>query len=258
MNNHEFSADPYAAIAEYYDLEHDEFDEDIGFYLNMCLMIGGPVLELGCGSGRILKPLLGAGLKTTGLDSSRAMLDRARARLVSKRERAGLTLDERSMADANQAPGGPFGVVILGLNGLLHATTSTEQRALLKTAQSALKPGGQLLIDVANPAALRDFNAEVLHEGSWSTATGSRVEKFSTRRMSPAAQEIDVALWYDVASADGSIRRTHTAFTQRFVHRSELELMLELAGFSSWNLYGGYELEPFADDSERIVVVAER
>jgi SAM-dependent methyltransferase len=252
------STDPYAAIAEFYDLEHDDFEDDLGFYLNMAMMAGGPVLELGCGSGRILKPLLAAGLKVTGLDSSEVMLGRAEARLRSKRERAGLTLDKRSMAAADHVPGGPFGVVVLGLNGLLHATTSSEERALLKSACAALRQGGQLLLDVVNPATLRDFNGEVLHEGSWVMESGSRVDKFSSRQVSFSTQELDVALWYDVTSPDGSIRRIHSGFTQRFVHRSELELMLEMAGFSSWTVYGGYELDPFEDNSDRIVIAAER
>ncbi len=254
------SPDPYAEIAEFYDLEHDGFDEDLAFYLNMATLRGGPVLELGCGTGRIMKPLLDAGLKVTGLDSSAVMLNRARARLSSKRGRADLSLVEGPMSSAAATQGGPFGVVILGLNGLLHATTSSEQRSVLKSARATLRPDGQLLLDVLNPAtpSFQSLDFQVLLEGTWTTASGDRVDKFSSRRIDAATQEIEVSLWYDVTDPDGSVKRIHTGFTQRYVYLSELELMLELAGFQSWQVFGGYELEPFGEGSERIVIAAER
>jgi len=258
MKNDKVSPDPYAAIAEFYDLEHEGFVDDHGFYLNVSTLLGGPVLELGCGSGRIMKPLLATGLSVTGLDSSPVMLDRARGGLTSKRERAGLTLFEGEMAGADRAPGGPFGVVIIALNGLLHATTSSEQRSVLQSARSTLRPGGQLLLDVVSPASLLGFDGEVLLEGFWTTADGQRVDKFSSRRVDSALQELNVTLWYDITSPEGSVHRTHSGFTQRYVHRAELELMLELAGFVEWTVYGGYELEPFDEGSERIVIAAER
>ena len=258
MNESSVPADSYADIAELYDLEHGDFDEDLPFYLNMCLLVGGPVLELASGSGRIMRPLLDAGFKVTGLDSSPVMLDRARAALSSKKQRANLTLVELPMTSADQAPGGPFGVVILGLNGLLHATKSSEQRQILAAARSALRPGGQLLLDVVNPATplFHGLDQQVLHEGRWTDDRGNQIDKFSSRVVAPAEQLIDVSLWYDIIDAHGGLRRVRTGLIQRYVQRAELELMLELAGFESWTVHGGYELEPFDDSSDRIVVAA--
>jgi hypothetical protein len=144
------------------------------------------------------------------------------------------------------------------LNSLLHATTSHEQRAVLAVAHAALKPGGQLLIDIVNPATplFQGLDQQVLHEGAWLDRAGNRVDKFSSRVVSPAEQTIDVSLWYDTVGRDGALGRVKTEFRQRYVQRAELELMLELAGFQSWTVHGGYELEPFDDNSERIVVAA--
>jgi SAM-dependent methyltransferase len=260
MKSEHIQPDAYAAIAEFYDLEHDEFEDDLAFYMHMATLHGGPVLELGCGSGRIMRPLLDAGLKVTGLDSSPVMLARARTRLTSKRQQANLTLFEGSMTSAENAPGGPFGVVILGINGLLHATTSNDQRLTLKSARAAVRLGGHLLLDLINPAApsFSGLDLQVLHEGTWTTAAGERVDKFSSRQIDSATQEIETNLWYDLTSPDGVIRRVHSGFTQRYVHASELELMLELAGYANWEVFGGYELEPFTEGSERIVIAAEK
>ena len=56
---------------------------------------------------------------------------------------------------------------------------------------------------------------------------------------------------------DGSLRRIATSFDLRYLHRHELELMLELAGFVQWQVYGSYDLDPYDDESDRLIVAAE-
>src|SRR5688572_27682718 len=69
--------DPYAAIVDFYDLEHGDFTDDLDLYVHLGEMIGDPIVEVGCGTGRILIPLAQAGHRVTGIDSSTAMLARA-------------------------------------------------------------------------------------------------------------------------------------------------------------------------------------
>src|SRR5258706_2152624 len=71
----------YDAIAPFYDIEHAHFDEDLDVYLNFAELSGGPLLELACGSGRLLLPLTEAGFEATGVDSSAKMLSLAEQRL---------------------------------------------------------------------------------------------------------------------------------------------------------------------------------
>ncbi|MCC6790266.1 MAG: methyltransferase domain-containing protein [Thermomicrobiales bacterium] len=252
-------ADPYADIPELYDLEHDAFSDDIPFYLQSITAVGDPVLELGCGSGRLLRPIADAGFRVTGLDQSEAMLDRARRCLRGARQKRRVTLFQGGMDRAAEAPGGPFGVAIFSLNGFMHLTTPAEQRAALASVRAAMDPRGQLLIDVLNPTleALHSFTHGVVHEGSWSRNDGTRVDKVSSRRLSTTEQVIHSRIWYDLVSSDGALRRVVTEFDLRYVHRHELELMLELAGFPQWQVYGNYELDPYDDSSERLIVAAE-
>lgn len=252
-------SDPYADIAAFYDLEHNDFRDDIPFYLHSVTAVGDPVLELGCGSGRLLRPIADAGFRVTGVDQSATMLARARASLRGARQERGITLSQGSMSDASSAPGGPFGVVIFSLNGLLHLTSPEEQRNAIASARAALDPRGQLLIDVVNPTleTLRAFEHGVTHEGTWTTSDGTQVDKFSARRVSSASQLIHSRIWYDVVEPDGTLRRVSTQFDLRYVLRHELELMLELAGFAEWQVYGSYDLDPYEDASDRLVVAAE-
>ncbi|MBA2753733.1 MAG: class I SAM-dependent methyltransferase [Chloroflexia bacterium] len=251
--------DPYAAIAAYYDLEHGHFDEDVQMTLDFALATGDPVLEIGCGTGRLLGPLLAAGHRVTGLDRSEAMLDRARDALARDGfgDRVRLVVAEATAAARDER--GTYGLVILALNGLMHLETPAAQRRTLAAARAALDPRGLLLLDMVNPTpdVLRGFEPGVIHEGHWELSGGGQVDKFASRIVRHESQQIETRLWYDRVEPDGSFHRTTAGFTLRWVTRAELELMLELAGFADWQVYGSYDLDPFDARSDRLIVAAE-
>jgi SAM-dependent methyltransferase len=251
--------DPYQQIPVLYDLEHDQYQEDVEFYLSFVQSTGDPVLELGCGTGRLLLPIARAGYRVTGLDQSPAMLERARARFAHDGSHDRVSLYEGPMTGAAQAPGGPFGVAIVALNGLLHLADAAEQRETLGAIRNALDPRGQLILDLVNPTpdTLRGFDHSLSHEGSWSLDDGTRVDKFAARRLFPATQIIQTDLWYDLLDSNGTLKRIASSYLMRYVYRAELELMLEVAGFKEWECYGSYELDPYDDHADRLIVTAE-
>ncbi len=252
-------ADPYAAIPELYDLEHATYDDDLDLYLPLARAASQPILELGCGSGRLLIPLARAGSTVTGLDSSPPMLARAEAAAVAAGVGDRVSLVTGSMVTADQAVSGPFGLIIVGLNSLMHIPTLAAQRQTLASARRLLAPGGRMVVDVFNPvpAFLQAMERGVQHEGTWLRDDGSRVDKFAARQVFPADQQIETDLWYDVASPAGELRRVATSYPMRYLHRAELELLLELVGFTSWQFYGSYDLDHYTDDADRLLVIAE-
>jgi SAM-dependent methyltransferase len=253
--------DPYAELPELYDLEHAGFTEDIELYLRLAEVVGDPILELGCGTGRVLRPLAAAGNRITGIDRSRPMLDRARSVLQAEYSSFSqrVTLVEGSMTEAERAPGGPFGLVIFSLNGLMHLSVMSEQRAALASARRALDPRGMLVLDLLNPMPelLTRLDGRVRHEGSWRKADGTMVDRFSVRTQESAEQRIDTDLWYDVVDPNGHIRRIRSGFPMRYLVASELALLLELTGFVEWTFYGSYDLDSYDDGSDRLIVTAE-
>lgn len=252
-------ADPYHAIAELYDLEHDGFRDDVDVLLTLAGMASGPILEMGCGSGRILVPLARAGHRVVGLDASKTMLDRARMRITKADIGDRVSLFQGDLADATKAPGGPFGLIIYSLNALMHITTPDQQLEALRNALIALGADGQVIIDVTNPTPdyLVSLAASPALEGSWPCADGSVVDKWGFRRINARDQVIDTNLWYDQTGSDGSLTRIRTHFSLRYVYLNELTLMLSIAGFTGVRAYGSHELDPLDDTSERIFITAE-
>ena len=253
------SGDPYALLPELYDLEHTQFADDIELYLRLAEVVGDPILELGCGTGRVLLPLAAAGHRVTGIDRSPPMLERARSAVLESGFSERVALMDGSMTEADHAPGGPFGLVIFSLNGLMHLPARAEQRAALSAARRSLDPRGMLVIDALNPnpELLATFDGRVHHEGSWRKADGTTIDRFSSRTHSPAEQRIETELWYDLIDPAGHLQRVRSGFPMRYVVPSEIELMLEVAGFVEWTLYGSYDLDPYDDGSERLLVTAE-
>src|SRR5215217_4377588 len=253
--------DPYAELPELYDLEHAGFSEDIDLYLRLAEVVGDPILDLGCGTGRVLGPVAAAGNRVTGVDRSKPMLDRARTALqahdgaVSRR----VTFVEGSMTEAERATGGPFGLMIFSLNGLMHLSVMAEQRAALVSARRALDPRGMLVVDLLNPTPelLTSLDGRVRHEGSWRKFDGTIIDRFSAQTHDSAEQRIDTELWYDLVDPAGQLRRVRSGFPLRYIVASELVLLLEVTGFVEWKLYGSYDLDPYDEGSDRLIVTAE-
>jgi ubiquinone/menaquinone biosynthesis C-methylase UbiE len=251
---------PYDEIAAYYDLEHRSFSDDVELFLQFIEAAGDPVLELGCGTGRIVRAVAESGFQITGVDSSAPMLDFARNAIEVDGLVASVELIEGDFSNARLVPAGMFGVAIIGLDSLLHATTLEGQLAVLRAAWRALDPRGQLIVDVLHPtpARLMAMDGGLTFNGSWEMEDGSRLDKLVSQSISPAEQLIHSEIWYEVTARDGAVRRTRTGFTQRWIGSGELLALLQLAGFQDWRVYGSYELDPLDDHSDRMIVAAEK
>ena len=148
MPMHPPAASPYDAIAELYDPWSASVTEDVGFYLEEARRSGGPVLELGVGTGRIAVPLAAGGIRVIGIDSSRGMLDVCARRAAL----AGVGLDLR-VGDLRDPPVRErVPLVICPFRSYLHLHTDDERRRALAAARRLLVPGGRLVFDVFAPA----------------------------------------------------------------------------------------------------------
>ena len=251
-------ADPYARIAALYDMEHDEVHDDVELYAAIAEQVEGRILEMGCGSGRLLVPLAQSGHAITGIDRSAVMLERARARIDRSSTGDRITLHEQAMESAAPAPGSPFGLVLFSLNALMHLETPDLQLEALTTARGMLRQHGQIVVDILNPTPqyLVDLARAPILEWSTSLDDGTTIDKWSVRVVDAVEQTIDTTLWYDQVSASGSLTRLRASFVLRYVYPNELVLMLERAGFSDTRLFGSTDLDALTEASERILAIA--
>ncbi len=253
-------ADPYEQIARFYDAENAKLVEDLPAYALLADRFGGPVLEAGCGTGRVALYLAQQGIRVVGIDVSAAMLRRARqhadeqglgAPLVTwhKADVRTLALDER------------FGLCTLAYNTFAHLLTQDDQIAALERIAVHVRPGGGVALD------LRNLIVDVLAGDSpgldfervfTDPATGHTIMQRSLTSLDRASQIVDVTWVYDEIMPDGTVKRTLIPARYRYTFGPELGLLLRLAGFSAVELYGDYDFNPYEEDSPRLLAVAVR
>jgi SAM-dependent methyltransferase len=224
-------------------------------HLAFARRFGGPVLELACGSGRLLAPLAQAGFAVTGVDSSTAMLERARQRLNTQGLQARLV--EQPLESL--ALDGAFRTIVLALDSFGLLTKREDQLHALQAAKQHATHDARLILDLAN-GNLRgsgEASEELVHDLTMpDPQTGRPITKFVLRRAKPAEQLDELMFFYDEQDERGYLRRSMVELKLRWFTRFELELLLESAGWHVDELYGNYELAPFGPDSDRLLVVA--
>ena len=140
----------YDKIARVYDPWSRGVVEDVPFYVDEAVRSGGPVLELGVGTGRIAVPIAAAGVRVVGVDLSAGMLDVARERAAL----AGVEIDLRH-GDMRDPPiDETFPLVICPFRSLLHMETDEDRRLALRAVSARLATGhGRFVFDVFTPSA---------------------------------------------------------------------------------------------------------
>jgi ubiquinone/menaquinone biosynthesis C-methylase UbiE len=246
----------YDPFARYYDADFRHFHDDIPFYREWARRTGDPILELMCGTGRVLLPLASAGHRITGVDLSPAMLALARERLVAENVIERVTLIEADVRSVS-LPENHFSLAFVAVNSFMHLTTVEDQLATLAVVRRALTRRGTLIIDLFNPDPLviTREDGRMQLERSYEL-DGRYVQKFVVIESDAAEQISHVTFIYDETSADGVLTRRTMQFTMRWFYRFEVEHLLARAGFTLRAVYGNYDLEPYTSSSPRLIVVA--
>jgi len=252
----------YDQIARYYDLTHADLTEDVPFILALAEEFGGPILELGCGSGRLLIPLARAGHQVVGLDNSAAMLALARARLaaeptaVQKR----ITLVEADMTKFElTGEYGRFPLVIIPYNTFMHLN-SQQKMVALKRIKPYLRADGRLFIDLINPFAIAqtpDDDDFILENSFAAPETGQPIQQYARNQLDEDAQILNIIWAYDEFTADGdAVQRTTIDAAYHFLYPHQLDLLLNNAGYQLQTLAGDYDNIPFTAESDRLLLLA--
>ena len=232
------AASPYDTIAELYDPWSRSVTEDVAFYVAEARKAGGPVVELGVGTGRIAVPIAHKGIRVIGVDSSREMLAACRRRAENEDVAELLDLrlgDLRRPSLDEQVP-----LVICPFRSYLHLADDGERIEALTAARAALIPGGCLIFDVFAPKP--DDIAET--HGRWLEREPGIFEH---------------ADWdADARTLTLSVRGPSGAATMSlaWISREEWQQLLEETGFAVEACYGWFDRTPYRDGEDMVFIAS--
>ena len=247
----------YDLIAPFYDIEHAQFDEDLELYRSFAELCTGPLLELACGSGRLLIPLAREGYTLTGVDTSEKMLSLAHEHLEQEQLTSRVTLVKQDIRELHLSQ--KFALAFVALGSLAHFTSRKAQQQALAAVRRHLNKGGTFILDIGNTDAryMENLSGQLLHQGTWRSDDGTLL----THMVSPASSHtrhlLELTHFYDQHAQGGPIKRTVVTTQLYLFERGEMELLLEQAGFVVKDVYGDYDMEPFTLESQRMIFRAE-
>jgi len=249
-----YDEDYAASIARSYDGDYALLRDPVGdrqFYAQLARDAGGPVLELGCGTGRVLLPIAREGIECVGLDLSPAMLDVFRAKVPP----ANLSLVQASLTDFDLG-GRRFRLVFAAFRVFQHLLTIQEQLAALACARRHLAPGGLFVFDVFAPKLSRIELPEEPETQDVAVRDGDDVvRRFVAVWRDQAAQVQRVRLRHERWRAGAKLSEETAEIRMRWFFRYEVEHLLARAGFEPIAFYGGFDRRPY-DGTGEIVAMA--
>ncbi|MBP7892260.1 MAG: class I SAM-dependent methyltransferase [Firmicutes bacterium] len=244
-------------FAEFYDILHSSYDADLKMYLGLAKKYGDPVLELGCGTGRLLVPLAAAGHAVTGIDLSRDMLTRCREKLDIEGEATARRVSLVQGDIRRFGLGRKFSLIMAACNTILHCTSSQDLLAVFARAREHLAPAGVFVVDFSIPnvkAMIESSGAEevfeVIHPVRGSRIVDIYKAAFDFARL---IETIDTRLeeW-----DGGSLVRWAQARSERGIYfPREVALALRCSGFKIAKTWKGYRRGPLVETSQDIVYI---
>jgi ubiquinone/menaquinone biosynthesis C-methylase UbiE len=235
-----------------YDLEEGERSAPrIAFYCDLATEVGGPVLEVACGTGLVAIPVAAQGLAVTGVDLARPMLDYAQHK--AQRQRLTLRWVEADARHLNLAS--HFQFIYLTGNAFQAFLRREDQELLLASIKRHLAPRGIFAFETRNPSGhdLRSQDQEE-YDQSYTNFEGQRVAVSFRQRYDPLTQ----IMHWTTYRRWGSGEQAHTKETRiacRFTHPQELAALLHYNGFQILRQYGNWDKEAVRADSPSLITL---
>jgi SAM-dependent methyltransferase len=226
----------YDELGAAYDAWCESVVEDIAWYVGLARESGGPVLEIGVGSGRVAVPTALAGIHVVGVDNSPVMLDLARAKAAT----AGVELDLR-LGDMLDLPDlGTYPLVTVPFRAFLHLASDDQRLTVLRALRERIEPAGRLAFDVFHPHPL---DIAETHDRWMEREPGIH------ERARWDAQQRTLELSVHAGAADATMQLW-------WVTPSGWRRLLEEAGYAEIEVYGWFDGKPLSAGSADSVWLA--
>lgn len=239
-----------------YDLVGKDMPYGLDFFCDLAKAAQGPVLDVACGTGRILLPCLQAGVDIEGIDLFEPMLKTLQAKAAGMNLEAAVHQSDMSAFSLPRK----FALVMIPFNAFIHNMSQETQIACLKCCLDHLLPGGQLAFDTFFPSLTiigaqentRELEGEIPHP-----ETGLTIRMYDTRSFDRVAQTQHSINEIEILDAAGNVQEVHRSqVSSRYIYKHEMELLLRIAGFARWEIYGDFDHRPLTDENDAMIVTA--
>jgi ubiquinone/menaquinone biosynthesis C-methylase UbiE len=252
----ERAAGEAARLAALYDLDCAPLEggADVEWFCGLARRTGGPILELGCGTGRIAVPIAQDGHQIVGIDRSAAMLERAERRARRANVEARWVEGDMRAFSFDEA----FALIFVAFNSFLMLKPD-DRFACLARVREHLAPRGRFACDVfqPDPELIVGMEGGVVDE--WERVdpeTGKLVRKLSSSRAN--VDGVTQRIWYEETGDDGAVHQIGAVGTLHYLYRREAELLLANTGFQVESLHGDYDGGVAVAGSRKLLIVAKR
>ncbi|MBN1515141.1 class I SAM-dependent methyltransferase [Candidatus Sumerlaeota bacterium] len=244
---------------EWFDCYFGSYDDDFTFMMGLARTAKGPVLEAGCGTGRLLLPMLQEGIDARGFDISKPLLDRLKAKAKAQ----GIDkppVKQASMLDFKYKE--RFDRILIAFRTFNHCPNPDAQLQCLRNCYKHLRPGGQLIIAtfIPHPDTIVQADNSLKVTGAVENPeTGEPVliSHYVAEIDSLMQVRTDVWIIEELQPPKGQApRRMFLPVTLRWVHPSEMSLLLRLAGFEQAEVVGDFDWGPLDSGCDEQIWIA--
>lgn len=251
--------------ARLYDLQHADdlaLDAECRLLLDLMRRTNGPILELGCGTGRILLPALAAGADISGMDRSIAFLTRlhekARAMNINARPRVWCADLQRPAALSRR-----FALAFAAFRTFDHLVERDARRQFLIAARHIIRPGGRLVLNLINPdphtLAHADTRLTLIRDDLRDPISHRRVQWWSASRIDRRTHRIiETSKYQFMDSRERIIEEHRYHLAVRWTTRSEMESLAHRTAWRIEHCWGGFHREPYAEGTGDAVWILRR
>jgi SAM-dependent methyltransferase len=239
------------------------FRGDAEWYRRKAKESGGPVLELGAGTGRITLGIAEDGIRIHALDADAAMLDALRRKVAAQsrevQERvAPIEADMRGFQSPER-----FALIIAPFRAFLHNVTESDQLACLRRVREHLRPRGRFAFNVFHPSL--EYMAQHAGalagvwrwRGTFERGDGRSIVRSEANQYDTVRQRVHSQHRYEEYGADGTLLRTVLHRLElAYLYPADIRRLLAQAGFTSVQIDGGFEGQPFEKDTDELVIEA--
>ena len=245
----------YDEWAELYDLVHVDIN-DIPFYLEYAERTGSPILEIACGTGRVLVPLAEAGYVVYGLDLSSAMLMKAKEKksVLPEQIRKNIHLVQGDMRDFQFNI--QFPLILIPSSSFSLLLNSEDQIQTLKNIRKLLTDNGILIIDLLAPKYqyLANDSCQVV-KNIINPITNSIIYKTDKMTFDHINQLMVIESTINEYDKNGNIHLYHLSEKLRYIFRYEMEYLLRFLGFKLEATYGTYDWKTYDYNSGKMIFI---